>query len=75
MLIVSVALRASAAPRGSNALDPAAPPPIAVYTSLTCGFFSTIARACSAVASVCSKRAPRRQRQVDLRLRQVVWAE
>ncbi len=50
MLIVSTALRTSAAPCGAKGSAPALPPPMAVYTSLMCGFFCTISRACSASA-------------------------
>jgi hypothetical protein len=46
--IESVALRTSAAPVASNALPPEAPPPIAVYTSVTSGFSLMMLRACSA---------------------------
>ncbi len=58
MLIVSVALRTSAAPCGAKGSPPALPPPMAVYTSLTFGFFCTSSRAFSAAAKVCASVLP-----------------
>jgi hypothetical protein len=58
MLMVSVALRTSDAPATMNGSPPVLPPPTAVYTSFTCGFFCTISRACSAAAVVCCSVLP-----------------
>ena len=70
--MVSVALRASAAPDGANGSVPAVPPPMVVYTLFTCCTPMTIRRACSATALVCSSVEPGAQLQVHLRLRVVV---
>ena len=58
MLIVRVATRTSDAPPTMNGSAPVLPPPMAVYTSFTCGFFCTITRACSAAAYVCCSVLP-----------------
>ena len=52
---VSVARVTSGRPApGVKVSAPVLPPPMAVYTSFTCGLFCTSSRACSAAAKVCA---------------------